>query len=211
MKTSTKLNIAEWIIWNADYPTLKNNEKINVIWIDSNSFKIYIDIDTIENYNEKGLSYAIKRNLIKDSREEWWNWANVNPSSIIPIEKMIYNHSIHDLSSFMNNCEIINVFSEWLESHNLKINDVYEEFYKKTGIRLNLSWEIMNTYENEMNKDKSLSDSEYENLINQIDSENEQFVNYLKTHSIYGNIIENIEIDYYNETIKFITNLMNFE
>lgn len=211
MKTSTKLNIAEWIIWNADYPTLKNNEKINVIWIDSNSFKIYIDIDTIENYNKKGLSYAIKRNLIKDSREEWWNWANVNPSIIIPIEKMIYNHSIHDLSSFMNNCEIINVFSEWLESHNLKINDVYEEFYKKTGIRLNLSWEIMNTYENEMNKDKSLSDSEYENLINQIDSENEQFVNYLKTHSIYGNIIENIEIDYYNETIKFITNLMNFE
>lgn len=211
MKTSTKLNIAEWIIWNADYPTLKNNEKINVIWIDSNSFKIYIDIDTIENYNKKGLSYAIKRNLIKDSREEWWNWANVNPSIIIPIEKMIYNHSIHDLSSFMNNCEIINIFSEWLESHNLKINDVYEEFYKKTGIRLNLSWEIMNTYENEMNKDKSLSDSEYENLINQIDSENEQFVNYLKTHSIYGNIIENIEIDYYNETIKFITNLMNFE
>lgn len=211
MKTSTKLNIAEWIIWNADYPTLKNNEKINVIWIDSNSFKIYIDIDTIENYNKKGLSYAIKRNLIKDSREEWWNWANVNPSSIIPIEKMIYNHSIHDLSSFMNNCEIINIFSEWLESHNLKINDVYEEFHKKTGIRLNLSWEIMNTYENEMNKDKSLSDSEYENLINQIDSENEQFVNYLKTHSIYENIIENIKIDYYNETIKFVTSLMNFQ
>ena len=203
-----KMNIAEWAIWNKNYPTCKNNQNLNVVWVRPDYLKVYLNIDMIEKYNSRGLFFATEKNLIKDLRQEWWNWANVTPFTIIPIGKIISDYSTHDLNYNIEDCELINIFSEWLNKQNLSINDVYKEFYEKTNINLELSWETLNMYEDEMNENKSLNSSEYNDLVNQLDIENKTFVKYLELHSVYSPVINKIKNDSYSEMVNFVMKLI---
>lgn len=202
LNNRSRLNLAEWAVWAADFPTvnrLGSHRIINVVWINPNDLSVYLNIDDIE---KEALEVAEQRNLLNISELHNWkkSWRNVDSCTIVPIRHLIRGYIDHDLSSRKDNFQIINIFQNWLEKNGRNLDDVYEEHYQKTGISLirPSEWEIIHTYnDDDCNNNWNNNYTTFDNFI-----ENEQFLKFLLEDSVYSKVIEKIKSDSYHLAVK---------
>lgn len=214
LNNRSRLNVAEWIVLNADYKVKNNAHHIlDVVWVNPKTLEVYVDVETIIKFNcWHMLVEADNRNLFNAYSEEntriWAEkWNNVQTQIIVPIhyilrgKGLLFQYDNGNLSSFKEPSQTLNMFFHWLEEQGRNPDEIYEELYQKCGICL-LSpsdWEIMEKYD-----DVEWDDQDYDEDLELIDrqSEDAQMLQFLMNQPVYDIVIEQIERDSYHTAVR---------
>lgn len=205
-----RLRAAEWAVWAADHKVKdKAHHILDVVWVNPETLEVYVDTSTVRQYDcWHFLEEADNRQLFNAYSEQHTNiwaqkFANANKSLIplVPIRSILRGYGIHNLSSFNDDSEILNLFFHWLEGQGRKPDEVYEELWQKCHVAL-LSpseWAAAEKYDEYEWDDED--DVEQDELLDH-SSEDEQMVTFLRNQPVYNEVINRIEQEAYHMAVK---------
>lgn len=203
-----RLRAAEWAVWAADHKVKdKAHHILDVVWVNPETLEVYVDTSTVRQYDcWHFLEEADTRQLFNAYSEQHTNiwaqkFANANKSLIVPIRCILRGYGIHNLSSFNDDSEILNLFFHWLEGQGRKPDEIYEELWQKCHVAL-LSpseWAAAEKYDEYEWDDED--DVEQDELLDH-SSEDEQMVTFLRNQPVYNEVINRIEQEAYHMAVK---------